>query len=114
MSSEETETTQTSSESVAGKPSIHTWDGPDDKDNPFNWSPTYKWVVTITVCFISILTGLPAGAYGAGGSEISRQFNVSNSPFDNTIWATASWNMGAALWPLIFVPLTESGGRMPG
>lgn len=37
-----------------------------------------------------------------------------NKPFDNTIWATVSWNMGAALWPLIFVPLTESKGRMPG
>lgn len=94
--------------------SIHTWDGPNDEDNPFNWSPAYKWTVTLTVCFISILTGLPAGAYGAGASYIADRFSVQNSPFDNTIWATVSWNMGAALWPLIFVPMTESSGRMPG
>ncbi|KAK5948170.1 hypothetical protein OHC33_010823 [Knufia fluminis] len=93
---------------------VHTWDGPHDKDNPFNWSPAYKWTVTLTVCFISILTGLPAGAYGAGGSYVAGRFNVQNAPFDNTIWATVSWNMGAAFWPLNFVPMTESSGRMPG
>ncbi|KAF3770833.1 putative MFS multidrug transporter [Cryphonectria parasitica EP155] len=93
---------------------IHGWNGPDDPDNPFNWPFWYKWVLTVTICFVSILTGLPAGSYGAGASYISSQFAVLNSPFDNTIWATVSWNMGAALWPLIFVPLTESKGRMPG
>lgn len=93
---------------------IHGWNGPDDPDNPFNWSPWYKWVLTVTICFVSILTGLPAGSYGSGASAISSQFGVLNKPFDNTIWATVSWNMGAAVWPLIFVPLTESKGRMPG
>ncbi|KAJ9302070.1 hypothetical protein DTO271G3_936 [Paecilomyces variotii] len=93
---------------------IHTWNSAEDPDNPFNWSPTYKWVLTITVCFISILTGLPAGTYGAGNNEMEQRFHVQNQPFPNLYWATTSWNMGAAFWPLIFVPLTESSGRMPG
>ncbi|KAJ5998269.1 hypothetical protein N7451_006079 [Penicillium sp. IBT 35674x] len=93
---------------------IHTWNGPDDPDNPFNWSVKYKWLLTITVCFISILTGLPAGTYGSGDDWMEKEFNVQNSPFPNLYWATTSWNMGAAFWPLIFVPLTESSGRMPG
>ncbi|KAF9694212.1 hypothetical protein EKO04_008043 [Ascochyta lentis] len=93
---------------------IHNWDGPDDKDNPFNWSPTYKWVVTVTVCFVSILTGLPAGSYGSGNDWMSPLWNVQNDPFPNLYWATTSWNMGAALFPLLFVPLTENTGRMPG
>jgi MFS family permease len=41
-------------------------------------------------------------------------FNVQNEPFPNLYWATCSWNMGAALFPLLFVPLTENTGRMPG
>ncbi|OGE47771.1 hypothetical protein PENARI_c037G05486 [Penicillium arizonense] len=93
---------------------IHTWDGPDDPENPFNWGMKYKWLLTITVCFISILTGLPAGTYGSGNDWMEKEFNVQNSPFPNLYWATTSWNMGAAFWPLIFVPLTESSGRMPG
>ncbi|KAJ5243829.1 hypothetical protein N7489_003925 [Penicillium chrysogenum] len=93
---------------------IHTWDGPDDPENPFNWSLKYKWLLTITVCFISILTGLPAGTYGSGNDWMGKEFNVQNEPFPNLYWATTSWNMGAAFWPLIFVPLTEASGRMPG
>ncbi|KAH8429642.1 putative MFS multidrug transporter [Aspergillus melleus] len=93
---------------------IHTWDGKDDPDNPFNWSNSYKWTLTITICIISVLTGLPAGSYGAGNNYMEEKFHVQNTPFPNLAWATTSWNMGAAFWPLIFVPLTESSGRMPG
>ncbi|RAR09428.1 MFS multidrug transporter-like protein [Stemphylium lycopersici] len=93
---------------------LHTWDGPKDPENPFNWSTKYKWFLTITVCFISILTGLPAGSYGAGNEWMAPLFNVQNEPFPNLYWATCSWNMGAALFPLVFVPLTENTGRMPG
>ncbi|KAJ0419214.1 major facilitator superfamily domain-containing protein [Aspergillus carlsbadensis] len=93
---------------------IHGWNGKDDPDNPFNWSTKYKWLLTVTVCFISILTGLPAGTYGSGNNWMEPQFHVQNTPFPNLYWATTSWNMGAAFWPLIFVPLTESSGRMPG
>ncbi|OJJ84498.1 putative MFS multidrug transporter [Aspergillus glaucus CBS 516.65] len=93
---------------------VHRWNGPNDPDNPFNWSFSYKWLLTITICFISVLTGLPAGSYGAGNDYMAEKFNVQNEPFPNLAWATTSWNMGAAFWPLIFVPLTESSGRMPG
>ncbi|KAF2464522.1 MFS multidrug transporter-like protein [Lindgomyces ingoldianus] len=93
---------------------IHTWKGPNDPDNPFNWSITYRWILTVTVCFISILTGLPAGSYGAGNNYMAARFNVQNEPFPNLYWATCSWNVGAALFPLVFVPLTENTGRMPG
>lgn len=31
-----------------------TWDGPDDPENPKNWSYAYKWWVTIIVCILSL------------------------------------------------------------
>ncbi|KAI1614007.1 major facilitator superfamily domain-containing protein [Exophiala viscosa] len=93
---------------------IHDWDGEDDPENPFNWSDTYKWVFTITVCLISLLIALPAGSCGSGNDWYERKFHVQNRPFPNLYWATTSWNMGAALLPLLFVPLTENRGRMPG
>ncbi|KAF2125184.1 MFS multidrug transporter-like protein [Dothidotthia symphoricarpi CBS 119687] len=93
---------------------LHSWNGPDDPDNPFNWSPTHKWLITITVCIITLLTGLPAGSYGSGNDYMAATFNVQNEPFPNLAWATCSWNLGAAIFPLVFVPLTESSGRMPG
>lgn len=93
---------------------IHNWNGPDDPENPFNWSKTYKWVFTVTVCLISLLIALPAGSYGPGDDWYEEQFHVQNRPFPNLYWATTSWNMGSALFPLLFVPLTEHSGRMPG
>jgi len=86
----------------------------NDPENPFNWSKSRKWVITLTVCFISILTGLPAGAYGAGNAGMEEQFHISQTNFPKLYWATTSWNFGSALFPLIFVPLTESTGRMIG
>ncbi|KZF22902.1 MFS general substrate transporter [Xylona heveae TC161] len=90
------------------------WDGPNDPDNPFNWSRKYKWLLTITTCFISILTGLPAGSYGAGDAGMEAKFHISQQHFPWLFWATTSWNIGAATFPLLFVPLTENSGRMPG
>jgi hypothetical protein len=31
-----------------------TWDGPDDPENPKNWSYGYKWWVTAIVCILSL------------------------------------------------------------
>lgn len=45
---------------------------------------------------------------------MASHFHVQNEPFPNLYWATASWDVGAALFPLVFVPLTENTGRMPG
>ncbi|CAD6446370.1 0c9095f5-8294-4019-bb6a-832460ceb797-CDS [Sclerotinia trifoliorum] len=45
---------------------------------------------------------------------MSALFHISNSGFPYLFFATTSWNMGAALAPLLFVPLTETSGRMPG
>lgn len=63
---------------------------------------------------VSINFGLPAGAYGSGNPQMAKLFHVDNDSFPNLYWATCSWNMGAALFPLVFVPLTEGTGRMPG
>jgi MFS family permease len=111
---------------------LHDWNGPQDPENPFNFSKSYKWTLTLTVCFISILTGmcprlfnlsitgannmsgLPAGSYGAGNEYMSKRFHVQNEPFPNLYWATTSFNLGASVLPLLFVPLTEHAGRMPG
>jgi len=129
--SEETKVQELGSDEKQDDVEIHTWNGPNDPDNPyatfhssvlqlanpdfrFNFSFTYKWVLTVTVCFISILTGLPAGSYGAGNDWMGPLWHVQNEPFPNLYWATCSWNLGAAIWPLLFVPLTENTGRMPG
>lgn len=62
----------------------------------------------------SILTGLPAGAYGTAGPEMARIWHVNEDRFPFITFGLVTWNMGAAIFPLVFVPLTETVGRMPG
>lgn len=61
---------------------------------------------------------------------MEQDFGISQDNFPWLTWATASWNVGesrevgpaglanifpgAAVFPLLFVPLTENSGRMPG
>lgn len=73
-----------------------------------------KFTVRLLTILSSILTGLPAGAYGSGNVQMEAEFGISQDNFPWLYWATASWNVGAAVWPLLFVPLTENTGRMPG
>lgn len=62
----------------------------------------------------SILTGLPAGAYGAASTQMSQEWNIDETNFPYLSFALVTWNMGAAIFPLLFVPLTENTGRLPG
>ena len=32
-------------------PAFVTWDGPNDPQNPQNWSPVYKWWLTFIIAF---------------------------------------------------------------
>lgn len=42
------------------------------------------------------------------------EWDVDNQTFPFLSFALVTWNMGAAIFPLVFVPLTENTGRMPG
>jgi hypothetical protein len=62
---------------------IHSWDGPDDPENPFNWGVKYKWLLTITVCFMYVKPTLPNAK--APITDIPPQLYLDRSPSRN-IW----------------------------
>lgn len=62
----------------------------------------------------SIHTGIPAGAYGAASLQMETAWHMDQTDFPYLSFALVSWNMGAAIFPLLFVPLTENTGRRPG
>jgi hypothetical protein len=63
----------TSSFNSPGSKKVITWDGPDDPDNPKNWSYSYKWFVTL-IC--SLLT------LNVYVSLLPRLYTCINSPFE--------------------------------
>lgn len=45
--------------------------------------------------------------------SISEEFGISDEPFPNSYWITTSWGIGAAIFPLMLLPLMEDWGVRP-
>lgn len=62
----------------------------------------------------TVIVSLPTGSYSSGKIYMAKEFHVQDKPFPNLIWATFSFQLGAAFLPAICVPLSETWGRQPG
>ena len=79
----------------------------NDPSNPHNWPPTRKWVVTMTTCFVCFAVGLNATGIASAPTPINERFHISDEHFPNSFWPIASWTVGAAIAPMIVLPLME-------
>lgn len=86
------------------------WDGPNDPENPFKWSPGKKWLLTLTACFVNLIMMASATTITSAAADINARFGISDDSFPNSYWPVTSWNVGAATFPLIGLPLMESLG----
>lgn len=82
----------------------------DDPDHPFNWSLKVKWSVTLTTCFVCFAVGLNATGIASAPTEINERFGISDANFPNSFWPVVSWTVGAAIVPMIILPLMEEHG----
>ncbi|KAG6819112.1 hypothetical protein H0H93_015357 [Arthromyces matolae] len=55
-----------------------TWDGPDDPENPQNWSKKYKWFVTISCALITVNVTFASSAPTSTINSLKAQFNISS------------------------------------
>lgn len=78
--------------------------------HPFNWPQSRKLLVTYTAVSATFLIGLNATAEATAGPAINAQFGISDATFPNSYWPITAWNFGAALVPLILLPLMENFG----
>lgn len=83
------------------------WDGPHDPLNPVNWSDVRKWRITGFACFMCFMVGLNALSIAGAAAVINEEFGVSDASFPNSYWTVTAWNGGAALFPLVILPLLE-------
>jgi len=89
---------------------ILNWDGDDDPGNPFHWSIQRKWLVTGTALFATLIVPLNGSSITVASEAINSQFNVSDASFPNSYWTVSSWNIGGALFILLFLSLMEDTG----
>ncbi|KAL8735512.1 MAG: hypothetical protein Q9181_002755 [Wetmoreana brouardii] len=82
--------------------------------NPFNLPRRRKWRLTLTAASVTLLVGLNATAIATPARSIAHDFHISEDSFPNSFWPITVWNTGAALGPMIGLPLLENFGNRKG
>jgi hypothetical protein len=87
-----------------------TWDGPDDPENPFNFSQAKKWRVTLLACFMTFVIQMNGTAMTSAAEQINESFHVSDESFPHSYWPVFSWTLSGAAAPMLGLPLMEHFG----
>lgn len=86
------------------------WDGPDDKENPQNWSKLKKWWITWTAAVMCLVCSLGSSMYTASIPELMVNFGASQ---ELCLSGLTFYLIGLAIGPSIAAPLSETYGRKP-
>ncbi|KAI9746350.1 MAG: hypothetical protein M1818_000062 [Claussenomyces sp. TS43310] len=80
------------------------WYGPEDPENPQNWSNSRKLLVTALICILNFAVYVGSAIYTPGEESIMEEFGV------NEIVATLGLSLfvlGYGLGPMLFSPMSE-------
>ncbi|GJP91876.1 efflux pump antibiotic resistance protein [Aspergillus niger] len=86
-----------------------TWDGPDDPENPKNWSTRRKWLAVISISGFVLMSPLPTTIVSPAIDTIAEELNVTvtvQKPMVMSIFL-----LGYAIGPMFISPMSEIWGR---
>lgn len=89
---------------------IVTWDGPDDPENPLNWSAGRKWVATILVSLFTFISPFSSTMVTPALNEIGTTYNIPEG-FSRQL-VVSIFLLGFAVGPFTLAPLSEVYGRV--
>jgi hypothetical protein len=92
-------------------PNVVWWNGPDDPENPLNFSKAMKILNITIVSAICFVTPLGSSMFAPGVPELMADFKNDNIPLSSFV--VSVYILGFAIGPLFFAPLSEIYGRMP-
>ncbi|PPQ75171.1 hypothetical protein CVT26_008701 [Gymnopilus dilepis] len=87
-----------------------TWDGPDDPENPQNWSIRRKWFITILTIVMTVNVTFASSAPSSASEKLAVEFNV---PAEVGYLITTTFLLGYVFGPLFWGPGSELVGRRP-
>ncbi|KIJ09333.1 hypothetical protein PAXINDRAFT_87604 [Paxillus involutus ATCC 200175] len=85
------------------------WDGPDDPQNPKNWSFKRKWAATAIVSGFAFLTPISSSMVAPATSQLAVEFGVHDSAV--VALFTSIFLLAFAIGPLFLGPMSEIYGR---
>jgi MFS transporter, DHA1 family, multidrug resistance protein len=92
----------------ATDPNLIEWDGPDDPENPLNWSKSKKWITTCVLGLMTFCVTFASSVFSNATVPTSLIYGVST---EVTTLGTSLFVLGFALGPLVSVFYVSSLGR---
>jgi len=88
------------------------WAGPDDPENPRNWSTGKKIFVTFLICLLTTSVYIGSAIYTPGEQFLSQEFKVSQ---EVALLGLSLFVAGYGLGPMLWAPMSEipQFGRTP-
>ncbi|KAH9909714.1 putative MFS multidrug transporter [Xylariomycetidae sp. FL2044] len=99
---------QPSEEGTLNDPNLVDWEGPDDPENPMNFSTFRKWVITLLFGSLTVWVTFNSSVFSAAVSVTADEFGVDT---EVTTLGTSLTVLGFATGPLIWGPMSELYGR---
>ncbi|EED11808.1 conserved hypothetical protein [Talaromyces stipitatus ATCC 10500] len=84
------------------------WDGPDDPENPQNFTTARKWAITMLLSSLTVWVAFSTSVFSQATRVTAKEFGVSDEVI---ILATSLPLFGFALGPLLWGPVSELFGR---
>ncbi len=90
-------------------PHLVTWEGPDDPQNPKNWSMKRKWAATFVVSSFTFISPMSSSMVAPALVAISRDLNITSEVEEAMVLSI--FVLAYAIGPLFLGPLSEVYGR---
>ncbi|KAL8806845.1 MAG: hypothetical protein Q9182_001105 [Xanthomendoza sp. 2 TL-2023] len=89
-------------------PNLVTWDGPDDPENPKQWSTRRRWAATIVVSSFTFISPVSSSMVAPALPAIVKEFNITNEIESQMILSV--FVLAYAIGPLLLGPLSVKIG----
>ncbi|KUJ13317.1 MFS general substrate transporter [Mollisia scopiformis] len=89
-------------------PNLIEWDGPNDPENPMNWTVKKKWITTIALGFMTFCVTFASSVFSNATVDVAELYHVST---EVSTLGTSLFVFGFAVGPLIWGPGSEIFGR---
>lgn len=85
------------------------WDGPNDPENPRNWSFSKKWRAILIVSAFTFISPVSSSMIVPASGQVAERFNIHSTVI--LAMTTSVFILGYAFGPLFIGPLSEVFGR---
>ncbi|KAK5124307.1 hypothetical protein LTR85_002010 [Meristemomyces frigidus] len=90
-------------------PNLVTWNGPDDPENPKNWTTKRKWAATFVVSSFTFISPVASSMVAPALTTIATDFGITSEVESQLVLSV--FILAYAIGPLFLGPLSELFGR---